>query len=206
MRKQTWHAPLASLGLLLAGIGSQAHAQLSPFGPLQSPVSPYQNINRLGASPAVNWFTIVQPEIQFNNALGALAVGQGNLAGAITGSLYGETTGHPSMFGNYSHYYPGFYMVMTRGRMGGGMGMGGGGFSMMGGGYGGMGMGGMGMGGMGMGGMGMGGMGMGGMGMGGMGMGGMGMGGMGGMGMGGMGMGGMGMGGMGMGGMGRFGR
>ena len=149
MTKQTWRAPLAILGLLMAGIGSQAHAQLSPFGPLQSPVSPYQNINRLGANPAVNWFTIVQPEIQFNNALGALALGQGNLAGAITGSLLGETTGHPSMFGNYSHYYPGFYMVMMRGRMG------------MGGGMGGMGMGGMGMGGMGMGSAGMGMMGMG---------------------------------------------
>jgi hypothetical protein len=153
-------------------------------GPYQPPVSPYINILRGGAPPAINYFNIVQPQLEFNAAIGQLQTQQNIQGQAIaTGNLFGTTTGHPVMFGNYSHYY-------TRQGMGGGLmgGSGMGGMSM--GGIGGMRMGGMGMGGTGMGGMGMGGMGMGGMGMGGMGMGGMGMGGMG---MGGMGMGGMGM-------------
>ena len=161
----------AAMALAAFGTAGRAHAQMGPYNP---PISPYINILRGGASPAVNWFNIVQPQLEFNSALGMVQSQQNAMGQAISSNALGATTGHPVMFGNYSHYYP-----MRRG---------------------GMGMGGMGMGGMGMGGMGMGGMGMGGMGMGGMGMGGMGMGGMG---MGGMGMGGMGMGGMGMGGMGR---
>src|SRR5579875_732704 len=180
MRKQTWCGSLAILGLLVAGLHTRAYGQLGGAGPYQPPVSPYMNINRLGANPAVNWFTIVQPQLEFNQAIGQLQAQQGNLAQVITGTLTGQTTGHPIMFNNYLHYY-------SIPHMRGGMAM--------------MARGGMGMGGRGRGGMGYGGMGMG-MGMGGMGYGGMGMG----MGMGGMGYGGMGYGGMGMGGMGMYGR
>jgi hypothetical protein len=199
--KQVYQGLAAVVLLVVVGLGFQAHAQMgTPYGPLNGPISPYININRFGASPAVNYFNIVQPQLQFNAAIDQLGVQQGALGqsmNSMANNPGGMTTGHPVMYGNYLWFYN------SRGV--GGMGMGGmGGMGMGGMGMGGMGMGGMGMGGMGMGGMGMGGMGMGGMGMGGMGMGGMGMGGMGmgGMGMGGMGMGGMGMGGMGMGGMG----
>jgi len=174
MMKQTWRGSVAILGLLVTGMGSQAPAQMP--GPYQPPISPYINILRGGASPAINYFNIVQPQLQFNDAIGQLQTQQTSMGQAIaTGSTLGTTTGHPVMFGNLSHYY-------SVQRMGAGMSMGGSGMGM--GGMGSSGMGGMGMGGYG--GMGMGGMGssgMGGMGMGGMG--GMGMGGMGGMGMGG---------------------
>ncbi len=212
--KQVCQGLAAVVLLVAAGLSFQVHAQ---FGPMQGPVSPYININRFGASPAVNYFNIVQPQLQFNAAIDQLSMQQGSLGSAMNAVTNTNmmTTGHPAMFGNYLWFYSsrGIGGMGGMGGMGmGGMGMGGmgmGGMGMGGMGMGGMGMGGMGMGGMGMGGMGMGmggmGMGMGGMGMGGTGMGGMGMG-MGGMGMGmggmGMGMGGMGMGGMGMGGMG----
>jgi hypothetical protein len=142
------------------------------MGPYQPPINPYINILRGGAPAAVNYFNIVQPQLQFNEAIGQLQTQQNLQGQAIaTGSALGATTGHPVAFGNYSHYYSmrGMGMGgMGGGSMGtiGGYGMGGGGLGM-----GGMNMGGMGMGGMNMGGMGMGGMGMG---MGGMGMGGMG--------------------------------
>ncbi|HEY7426751.1 MAG TPA: hypothetical protein VH682_21120 [Gemmataceae bacterium] len=166
MRKHTWRGSVAILGLLGASLGSQAQAQFA--GPSQPPISPYINILRGGAPAAVNYFNIVQPQLQFNEAIGQLQGQQANLGQAITaGSTLGTTTGHPVLFGNYSHYY-------SRAGIGGGT---------SGGGYGGMGTSGIGMG---MGSMGMGGMGMG---MGGMGMGTSGMG----MGTSGMGMSGMGM-------------
>jgi hypothetical protein len=127
----------------------------------------------------VNYFNLVQPQLQFNSAIGQLGVQQTALGQAISNpAISGLTTGHPVMFGNYGHYYSSSFTPSSGGGMGISSGFGVGGMRA-----GGMGMGGMGMGmggmGMGMGGMGMGGMGMGGMGMGGMGMGGMGMGGMG---------------------------
>jgi hypothetical protein len=160
--KHGWRS-LAAVLVVAAGMSSGVHAQM--MGPYQPPISPYININRGGASPAVNYFNIVQPQLQFNEAIGQLEQQQGALGQAVSNQAgLGAATGHPTSFGNYSHYY----RMRSGGMGGGGMGMGG-----MGGMGGGMGMGGMGggMGGMGMGG-GMGGMGMGGMGMGGMGMGG----------------------------------
>jgi hypothetical protein len=179
MMKQIWRGIVAILGLLVVGAGSGAYAQMP--GPYQPPINPYINILRGGAPPAINYFNIVQPQLEFNAAISQLQMQQNIQGQAIAaGNTLGTTTGHPVMFGNYSHYYT--RQGMGAGLMGGsGMGYGStGGMGGMGtGGMGSMGMGGMGMGGMGMGGMGMGGMGMGGMGMGGMGMGGMGMGGMG---------------------------
>ncbi|HWG42139.1 MAG TPA: hypothetical protein VN688_05085 [Gemmataceae bacterium] len=171
--RHTWRVSMAILGLLMAGMNSQARAQMA--GPYQPPISPYINILRGGAPAAINFFNIVQPQLAFDNAINQLQMQQNSMGQAMAaGSTLGTTTGHPVMFGNYSHYYPmqrmnSNMMRMSMGGMGSsGMGMGGMGSS-------GMGMGSSGMGSMGMGGMGMGGMGMGSMGMGGMGMGGMGM-------------------------------
>ena len=159
--KRTGRNAVVVLAVLTLGLTSRANAQMGAY---QGPVSPYINILRGGASPAINWFNIVQPQIAFDNAITQLQVQQSALGQALTTpTALGMTTGHPVMFGNYSHYY-------TAGRMGTGGST-----------TGGIGMAGMGMGGMGiMGGMGTGGMGM----MGGSGMGGIGM--MGGSGMGGM--------------------
>jgi hypothetical protein len=182
---------MAALACLGFGVADRAQAQFGPYNP---PISPYINIIRGGSSPAVNYFNIVQPQMEFNNAIGSLA-GQQNAGTQGGGTGTAVPTGHPIAFGNFSPYYnPRGALAYYGGGFGGG-GMGGG-MGGMGGGMGGMGGGMGGMGG-GMGGMGGGMGGMGG-GMGGMGGG---MGGMGG-GMGGMG-GGMGGMGGGMGGMGR---
>jgi hypothetical protein len=101
---------LAALAVVIGGIGSTATAQYqpAPVNPFQqSPVSPYINIVRRGAPPAVNYFNIVQPQLQFQSQIGQLQQQQAALA--QTGGTLLEnqplTTGHPIQFGNYSHYF-----------------------------------------------------------------------------------------------------
>jgi hypothetical protein len=133
----------AAMALAVFGPTGRVHAQWGPYNP---PISPYINIIRGGSSPAVNWFNIVQPQLEFNSAIGQLQSQQNALGQAITSATTATTTGHPVSFGNYSHYYSRGIGTSSSG-IGGGGGMGTGGMGM--GGMGGMGMGGMG--GMGMG-------------------------------------------------------
>jgi hypothetical protein len=86
----------------VAGAGSPALAQ-TPFGGnlYQPPVSPYLNILRTGAPPALNYYNIVQPQFQFGNQISQLQMSQQQLPGAALGT----TTGHPVQFGSYLHYY-----------------------------------------------------------------------------------------------------
>jgi hypothetical protein len=79
----------------------------NPSGPA---VSPYLNLMRVGAPIGVNYYDLVRPQIQFQSAISNL---QQNQAGLIQGLSTGGTadslvtTGHPAMFGNYGHYFPG---------------------------------------------------------------------------------------------------
>jgi hypothetical protein len=101
--------PLAAL--MLSALGWNAFAQGPPgFGNLnQPPVSPYLNINRLGASPAVNYYNIVQPQLQFASQIAQLNQQTNQIQGAVnqgaTGGPESLRTGHMAYFGNYSHYY-----------------------------------------------------------------------------------------------------
>jgi hypothetical protein len=69
-------------------------------------VSPYLNLLQRGQSPAVNYYTIVRPDIEFRNSIGGLQQ-QVNTQGAIQDvALSGlPYTGHVASFFNYSHYY-----------------------------------------------------------------------------------------------------
>jgi hypothetical protein len=88
------------------GIPFQPNALGSTGGPYQSPINPYINILRGGAYPAVNYFNIVQPQLQFNSAIGQLQTQQNLLGQAIANpNVLGESTGHPTAFGNWTHYY-----------------------------------------------------------------------------------------------------
>src|SRR5215468_11203741 len=94
-----------------------ARAQL-PYGPYQRTVpgyrtpvvSPYLNLFRNGADPAVNYYGLVRPQMDFASGLQNLQqqvtdLSQAQALGLTPG--FTGATGHPTMFFNYSHYYPG---------------------------------------------------------------------------------------------------
>lgn len=112
-----------------------ANAQLRPNQRVAAPVnppavSPYLNLlrtngqnsngfNNYGNNVANNYFNLVQPQIQFNNDIAGLqqqtqVLGTGlattnqliSTGLGVTGNT-GLTTGAPSMFMNYSTFYPG---------------------------------------------------------------------------------------------------
>ncbi len=105
---------LFSLAAVLTTVfsGNSALAQTiggqNPSGP---PVSPYLNLMRLGATPGINYYDLVRPQLQIQSAISNL---QQNQASLIQGLAMGGngadtlvTTGHAATFGNYSHYFPG---------------------------------------------------------------------------------------------------
>ena len=126
-------AALFALGLWGAGAGP-LFAQIGTYTPpfnSRPPVSPYLNMFR--GNPAIDYFGIVQPQLQTAQQLQQLQTtlnqpisgGQPLLgAGAANQNQILTTTGHPVMFMNYSYYYP----IL------GGQGGGGGGFGGIGGG------------------------------------------------------------------------
>ena len=99
--------------LTVAGTAEQARAQYSQpqrLGPVfRPPVSPYLNLLRRGSDPAVNYYGIVRPEIEFRSGLQNLqqqvnTVGQDVTAQDQALGLL-PATGHPVQFFNYSHYF-----------------------------------------------------------------------------------------------------
>ncbi len=121
--KRTWFYALLLLGFWAHGV----HAQVGSIAPYQQPpgvrrptVSPYLNLLRPG-SPAVNYYGIVRPQIDFERQLDALqrptAIG-GFVSGSISNidpnapvqapmqPLTGMATGHVTQFFYLSSYYP----------------------------------------------------------------------------------------------------
>jgi hypothetical protein len=105
-------------GLSVLATGGRAHAQFGlpqpPTNPyLQPPVSPFLNINRGGGNPAVNYFGIVQPQLQTAQQLQALQMQQAQMMQLGTGANLIDVnnpgvlaaTGHGSQFFNYGHYF-----------------------------------------------------------------------------------------------------
>lgn len=100
-----------ALGLIVAGGGGFASAQTIggqfPAGPA---VSPYLNLMRPGTPGGINYFNLVQPQMQFQSAISNL---QQNQLAMIPGPTMGNTpgglvtTGHSVSFGNYARYFPG---------------------------------------------------------------------------------------------------
>jgi hypothetical protein len=99
----------AALALLVGSVGAPARAQGPTFGgPGNQPaVPPILNLNRLGAPPGVNYYNIVQPQVQFQSAISQLQQQTSQLQYAATAVGPGASlaTGHPVSYGNYSHYY-----------------------------------------------------------------------------------------------------
>jgi hypothetical protein len=107
--------------LLIVGVGPAA-AQPQFSNPIQSPVaqppvSPFINLFRQGNSPALNYYGLVRPQLEFRNAYQQLqqqqvsaeqqqaAVGPADVSGL-------PPTGHVAQFNTQGRYF------MTRGALG----------------------------------------------------------------------------------------
>jgi hypothetical protein len=100
----------AALGFLvvLTPTVARAQAYVRPStNPFQTPaVSPYLNLAR-GGNPAINYYGVVRPQTQYGQSILQLqqqvAATQG--VTATEAALALPTTGHPTRFFNYSHYF-----------------------------------------------------------------------------------------------------
>jgi hypothetical protein len=100
---------LTALALVL-GLASYAQAQPpSRYSPGPA-FSPYLNLFRQGTNPAINYYGIVRPEIDFRTSIQGLQQDVGALTAPPTGHDPGATqalppTGHTPRFQNYGTYY-----------------------------------------------------------------------------------------------------
>jgi hypothetical protein len=109
--KRFWYgsalAVVFSLSMNVGEVYAQPVPGLGPSGASPS-VSPYLNLlrnNGNGGSPALNYFTLVRPQVQSNQALLGLTYDQSQNRQAI-GDLTGMSfTGHPTQFLNYGGYF-----------------------------------------------------------------------------------------------------
>jgi hypothetical protein len=107
MTRLMWAAVTATL--LIAANG-RAQPPLGPrplTGVNTPPVSPYLNLLRPGTSPAINYYGLVRPEVNFMNSVQALQAQLGYAQQAAGGMQFGEpgTTGHPAFFLNHGTYF-----------------------------------------------------------------------------------------------------
>lgn len=108
---------LAASTVILLAVALEAPAQIPGSmapgtAPMQSgpTFSPYLNLLQRGGSPAINYYGLVRPEIQFRNTMQSLAneLEQTQTEVAVGGQPPTLTqTGHPIQFFNLGHYYPG---------------------------------------------------------------------------------------------------
>ena len=104
---------LSSLALLAwlvlpAALFAQGPYQRPQTNPYARPVfSPYLNLLRSGSNPAINYYGLVRPEIDFRNSINSLQqqvnAQYAATAGEETPGAIG--TGHSTQFGNLSHYF-----------------------------------------------------------------------------------------------------
>src|SRR5687768_6759291 len=110
--KRFWFATVCAVGaaLCVGTAGASAQPPVPGGGYSRPPAfSPYLNLLRGGGSPALNYYGIVRPQMQFRDAIQNLSnqvdLNQqaiGNLA--ATGNAL-PTTGHPTQFMNLGGYF-----------------------------------------------------------------------------------------------------
>ncbi|MBL8799704.1 MAG: hypothetical protein JNM56_37830 [Planctomycetia bacterium] len=89
--------------------GQSASAQ-SPVNPITRPTfSPYLNLLRRDNNPAINYYGLVRPEIEFRNSMNQV---QQQLNSVQSTQIQNEAalgalaTGHRTQFQSYGHYFP----------------------------------------------------------------------------------------------------
>ena len=118
--KHLTRTAVIGMGLLLTASGGRLEAQgRYSLNPRNNPaVSPYVNLLRPGSDPAVNYFGIVRPEIDYQRAIQQLQQGEATLSSQqqdLTGAVL-RPTGHATGFMTQSRY---FMTAGTRGTAGG---------------------------------------------------------------------------------------
>jgi hypothetical protein len=101
-------ATLAAALLIAADANAQAPVGPRPLtGVNTPPVSPYLNLLRPGTSPAINYYGLVRPEVNFMNSVQALQAQLGYAQQAAGANQFGEpgATGHPAFFLNHGSYF-----------------------------------------------------------------------------------------------------
>jgi hypothetical protein len=96
---------LAGLGVWAAVAGGEARAQ-PPY--TRPAVSPYLNLLRRGSSPAINYYDLVRPQVEFRNSIQRLQQQQTDLSQDVAAgqqALPPLTTGHPAEVMNYGPYF-----------------------------------------------------------------------------------------------------
>ena len=115
MTVRSFAVPLALLASVFACGGAAAQPP-GPVGPrLSPPFSPYLNLTRQGASPAVNYYGLVRPQTQFANSLDNLQqqaglIGQ-QLASNAASPDQPVASGHPFGFQNHRVYFQNQYSL-----------------------------------------------------------------------------------------------
>src|SRR5262249_3436964 len=113
MKRILWSG-VAAFGWLV-GLACGPAAAQPPLGrpptnpPSRPPGSPFTNLFRGGTNPAINYYGLVRPQQEFRSDLTQLQQ-QRLQAGALLtlpdqGVSTIPTTGHPTRFFNYSHYF-----------------------------------------------------------------------------------------------------
>jgi hypothetical protein len=114
MRRCIGGGSLAAAVLVLAGGWTPARAQFyrpqpGPVIPVRPAVSPFLNLFRPGTNPAINYYGLVRPEIEFRGSIAGLQQQVGTLGAATTLEAQAAaplpTTGHSVAFGNYGGYF-----------------------------------------------------------------------------------------------------
>jgi hypothetical protein len=97
---------------VLVGAAGAARAQPPvPGGPgaTRPAFSPYLNLARPGTAPALNYYGLVRPEVQFRqniqNLQGAVTANQQAIGGVQADVTGVSVTGHPTQFLNYGGYF-----------------------------------------------------------------------------------------------------
>jgi hypothetical protein len=104
--KQFLFAAIASVGVF--GFVATDAAKAQAFAPSGSPIiSPYLNLNRAGAPPAINYYNLVRPQFQYGAAINTLEqqVQASRVAATAAETQAVPTTGHPVSFLNYRRYF-----------------------------------------------------------------------------------------------------
>jgi hypothetical protein len=107
-----WSAVAALLGGPAPVALAQAGYALPPTGPFSRPVtSPYLNLNRAGASPAINYYNLVRPEFREINTAQSLQLQVNQIRQQPTFQAEGRpelpATGYPVRFLDYGAYFAG---------------------------------------------------------------------------------------------------
>jgi hypothetical protein len=110
MSKYIWAAMIVVTTGAVSGLQAQPPGPGRPLGlgPVTNPtVSPYLNLLRPGSSPAINYYGLVRPQVDFQQSIQALQMQMSGVQQTqdMMRGMDAGATGHPVYFLNYGGYF-----------------------------------------------------------------------------------------------------